>query len=432
MGVAFFTDANPIHPIAGDETLAVNKDHPHYKWYILTLVVVTNMVVVAIPSMGMSVLSKEISEDLGLNLVQVGLVWGVGSLPMIFTSLIGGMAGDRFGPRRVMVISTLLAGLLGAARGLADGYLALITVIILLGAVIPFATMSGFKSVGQWFPRSQLGLVNGLISMGMALGFLLGALVTATVLSPLLGGWRQVLIVYGITGALLSIPWFFTKPHPSTLQQTAAGHTSMRAAMSHVANLRNIWLLGFTLLGVSGAIQGLLGYLPLYLRNIGWEPALADATLSAFHTVSMLFVLPFALWSDRLGSRKRLLLTLTLILVIGTALLSVAAGPLVWVAVLLAGFMRDAFMAIFLTMVIETEGVGAAYAGTATGLTMSISGVGNVLAPPLGNSLAVLAPGAPFAFWSGMALAGMFCLMQVTGRPASAKLVATTPQPTTL
>jgi hypothetical protein len=83
-------------------------------------------------------------------------------------------------------------------------------------------------------------------------------------------------------------------------------------------------------------------------------------------------------------------------------------------------------------MVIETEGVGAAYAGTATGLTMSISGVGNVLAPPMGNSLAVLAPGAPFAFWSGMALAGMFCLMQVTGRPASAKLVATTPQPTSL
>ena len=410
----------------------MTANHRYYKWYILTLVILTNMLVVAVPSMGISVLSKEISQDLALDLVQLGLIWGVGSLPMIVTSLLGGVAGDRFGPKGVLVAGTLLAGLLGAARGLANSYLALVILVILLGAIIPFVTMSGFKSVGQWFPRSQLGLANGLISMGMALGFLLGALLSATVLSPLLGGWRPVLIAYGVAGALLSIPWFFSKSHQTAQPQQAVERPAMRTSIRHVTNLRNIWLLGFTLLGVSGAIQGILGYLPLHLRNIGWEPALADGALSAFHLVSMLFVMPIALWSDRLGSRKRLLLSLTLFLVIGAALLSVATGPLVWVAVLLAGFTRDAFMAIYLTMVIETDGVGAAYAGTATGLTMSISGVGNVLAPPLGNSLAVLAPGAPFAFWSGMALAGMFCLMQVTGRPASAKLVAPTPQPTSL
>ena len=103
----------------------------NYKWYILTLVVLTNMLAVAIPSMGMSVLSKEIADDLGLSLVQVGIVWGVG-----------------------------------------------------------------------------------------------------------------------------------------------------------------------------GCIQGLLGYLPLYLRTLGWEALRADGALSAFHTSSMIFVLPIALWSDRLGSRK--------------------------------------------------------------------------------------------------------------------------------
>jgi hypothetical protein len=62
---------------------------------------------------------------------------------------------------------------------------------------------------------------------------------------------------------------------------------------------------------------------------------------------------------------------------------------------LMAGFVRDAFMAIYITMVIETDGVGSMYAGTATGLTLAISGIGNFIAPPLGNSLAVLWPGAP-------------------------------------
>ena len=172
------------------------------------------MFVVAIPAMGTSVLAKEISEDLSLDLVQVGIVWGVGSLPAILTSLLGGAVGDKVGPRRVLIVSSLLAGILGAARGLAVDFLSLTVIVIVLGALIPFVAINCLKTVGQWFPAYQLGLANGLISMGMALGFLLGALLSATTFSPLLGGWRNVLIAYGIAGALFSIPWFFTRALP--------------------------------------------------------------------------------------------------------------------------------------------------------------------------------------------------------------------------
>ncbi|PKN94107.1 MAG: hypothetical protein CVU44_06805 [Chloroflexi bacterium HGW-Chloroflexi-6] len=389
----------------------VNQQSNH-KWYILTLVVLTNMFVVAMPAMGMSVLAKEISQDLSLNLVQVGVVWGVGSLPAILTSLLGGVIGDKIGPKRVLIAATLFAGLLGAARGLAVDFVSMTLIVILLGALIPFVAMSGIKTAGQWFPSHQLGLANGLISMGMAFGFLIGSLLSATTFSPLLGGWRNVLIVYGLLGALFSIPWYFSRVN-SNEAKTSAAALSMRKAVGHIVGLKYIWLLGLTLFGVSGAVQGILGYLPLYLRGIGWQPVHADGALSAFHTISMLFVLPIALWSDWLGSRKCLLLFATLMVALGSGLLSFASGGLVWTAVLLAGFVRDAFMAIFMTMVIETEGVGPAYAGTALGLTMAISGIGNVLAPPLGNSLASLWPGAPFVFWSGLTLFGMVCLLMV-------------------
>jgi MFS transporter, ACS family, D-galactonate transporter len=401
----------------------------NYKWYILILVVMTNMLVVAIPSMGMSVLSKEISQDLGLSLVQVGIVWGVGSLPGVFTSLLGGVVGDKIGPKQIMAVGSLLSGLLGAARGLAFDFISMTVVMILLGALIPFVTMNGIKTAGQWFPAHQLGMANGLISMGMALGFLLGSILSATTFSPLLGGWRNVLIVYGLAGALFCIPWFYTHTLPLS-QHTAGKQLSIRAAVLHVARLKNIWLLGFTLFGVGGCIQGLLGYLPLYLRGMGWEAIHADGALSAFHTISMIFVLPITLWSDRLGSRKRLLFLAALMVALGAGLLSVASGGLVWLAVLLAGFVRDAFMAIFLTMVIETDGVGPVYAGTAVGFTMAISGIGNLLAPPLGNSLAVLWPGAPFAFWAGLTIFGMICLSLVKRGTQSAKAIAIGPAAT--
>ena len=384
----------------------------HYKWYILFLVVMTNILVMAMPMMGMSVLSEEISQDLDLNLVQVGVVWGIGALPAIFSSLLAGVIGDKFGAKRVLVISSLLAGLAGAARGLTVDFLSLVVVVIFLGSLIPFVAMNGMKTVGQWFPAHQLGLANGFISMGMALGFLLGSLLSATTFSPLLGGWRNVLIVYGIAGAFFAIPWAFTR----TL--TLPGHKpgeglSMRTTMLHVLGLKNIWRLGFVLFGIGGCIQGILGYLPLYLRNIGWEAAQADGVLSAFHTISMVFVMPIALWSDRLGSRKRLLLLTSVMIMLGAGLLSVASGGWVWLSVLLAGCARDAFMAIFITMVIQTNGVGPNHVGTALGLTLAMNGIGNFLAPPLGNSQAVLWPGAPFLFWSILACLGIVSLFLI-------------------
>jgi MFS family permease len=383
-----------------------------YKWYILALVVLTNMFVMAIPMMGISVLAKEISQDLKLSLVQVGIIWGAGFMPSIITSLLGGAIGDKIGPKRILVVGSLTAGLLGAVRGLVPDFLSLVMVSILLGVIVPFVNLNGLKTIGQWFPSSQLGMANGLNAMGMALGFLIGSLFSATVFSPLLGGWRHVLMAYGLIAALFSILWFSTRALP--LSHHAAGQPhSIRKTVLHIAGLKNIWLLGLTLFGVNGCIQGMLGYIPLYLRSVGWETVRADGALAAFHTISMIFVLPIALWSDRLRSRKHLLFLAGLMVALGAGLLSVASGGWVWLGVMMSGFVRDGFMAILLTMIIETEGVGPIYAGTATGFIMAISSIAGVIAPPLGNSLAVFWPGAPFALWAGLAVFGISCLSLV-------------------
>ncbi|MBN2047310.1 MAG: MFS transporter [Anaerolineaceae bacterium] len=398
--------------------------NPKYKWYILALVVLTNMFIMAMPMMGLSVMSKEISEDLNLTLVQVGIVWGAGSLPGIVSALLGGMIGDKLGPKRVLVVGTLVGGLIAMSRGFAGSFMSLVVLQVLMGMVVPMALMNGIKTLGQWFPKRQLGLANGVQSMGMALGFMIGSLFSATTFSPLLGGWRNVLIVYGLLGALLSIPWFFTKS--VAVQTHAAGKAlSLRSALQHVISLKAVWLLGIALFGMSGAVQGSLGYLPLYLRGLGWEAGQADGVLSAFHTVSMAFVLPIALLSDRLRVRKPFLLIASLIIAAGFGLLSFVNGGAVWAAVLLAGFVRDGFMAIFMTKVIETEHVGPVYAGTATGFAMAISSIGNVLAPPIGNSLAGLWPGAPFVFWSMLSMLSFVCILFVKEARASQSEVVT-------
>ncbi len=383
----------------------------NYRWYILILAALTNTLAVAMPAMCLPVLFKEISGELDLSLVQIGLIWGIGALPGIFTSLAGGAIGDRFGPKRILSVGCMLVGLAGALRGLANDFITLSATVFLLGLLSPVVTMNVFKICGSWFPRRQLGLANGVLSMGMALGFLVGSMISATLLSPWLGGWRNVLFLYGAIALALSLPWYLTRPVPGEVGLSAGETTqSLRKTVSHVARIKTVWLLGLIALGISGGIQGALGYLPLYLRGLGWPAVSADGASATFHTMSLIFVIPIALWSDRLGSRKKVLMATALFIITGIGLLSIVDGIMVWFAVGLAGLVRDGFMGVFTTLIIETEGVGATYAGTAMGLVAAFSGLGSLVAPPLGNSLAGVAPSLPFIFWAALVVMSFFGL----------------------
>jgi hypothetical protein len=105
-----------------------------------------------------------------------------------------------------------------------------------------------------------------------------------------------------------------------------------------------------------------------------------------------------------------------LLIAFGTGLLSIVKGDAVWGAVIVAGLVRDGFMAIFFTMLFEIKGVGLAYSGTAMGFVMIFMGIGNLAFPPLGNSLAGLAASAPFIFWAALMVIGSLCIALITGQ----------------
>jgi MFS family permease len=387
-------------------------DGSRHRRYVLALSGVTAALAVAAPSMAMPVLFPEIAEDLRLSLVQVGAVWGTVSFAGLFAGLAGGTIGDRFGTKRTLAAACLLLGVVGASRGLSNGLVAMTCTVFLSGLVAATIPINLHKVCALWFSGRRLGAANAVISGGMALGFMIGSLISATVLSPWLGGWRYVLFLYGGIAVLISVPWALARVAPAEVERLAqgGGGPSIRRALSHVLRLRDVWILGTALLGVGGGVQGLLGYLPLYLRGLEWSAARADASLAGFHAVSLLAVFPLALLSDRVGSRRKLLVAATLMIAGGMGLLSIVDGVVIWVAVLMAGAVRDGYMAVFMTTVTELDGVGAEYAGTALGLAMTLSRVGGLIAPPLGNALAVYGPRAPFVLWTAMALLGLAAL----------------------
>lgn len=396
---------------------------------ILLLAGLTATLAAAAPTMAMPVLFPEMAGDLGLTLVQVGAVWGTVSFAGLFTSLLGGVIGDRFGARRTLAVACFLLGLAGASRGLAQGLATLSIFVFLTGLLTAAIPMNLHKVCATWFSGRDLGKANAVVSGGMALGFMIGSLISASILSPWLGGWRAVLLLYGGITILLSLPWALMRSAPRKRGRESSGvGPSIRVALSHVARLRDVWVLGIALLGVGSGVQGLLGYLPTYLRGAGWTASLADSALAGFHAVSLLAVLPLAVLSGRLRSRRIVLIAAGVLMACGIGLLSFVDGLAIWIAVLMAGLVRDGFMSVFMTTVTELDGVGAAYAGTALGFAMTLYRVGALIAPPVGNSLASSDPRLPFVLWAAMALFGVGAMLFLRRDPARCRVSGRRPR----
>ncbi len=393
----------------------MSANQSKYRWYILALVVVTSTVVSAIPFSCLPVLFEEISEDLGLSLLQVGSVWGMVSLAGIFVSLPAGLLGDRLGIRFIVGLSCLLSGILGAARGLSGTFFILSVTVFIHSIVRMMLPINITKTLGIWFRGKNLGLANGIGAMGMGLGLMLGPMISATILSPLLGGWRNVLFLYGALSVVVAVLWFIFGREPPQ-DRADAGQTStvpFRRAFSEVIRTRALWLIGLTLMLRIGCIMGMTGYLPLYLRRQGWPAASADGALSSFYATSTICVIPLASLSDKIGSRKTILLPALIVTLVCFGLLSVANSTMVWISMIISGIFMDGFMALIVTTLLETEGVKPEYSGTALGLVFTIAQLGGVFSPPLGNSLADINPGLPFVFWAGLSFIAIFTLASV-------------------
>jgi len=272
------------------------------------------------------------------------------------------------------------------------------------------------KAVGLWFRGKYLGMAMGISAMGVGLGLMLGPMISATVLSPWLGGWRNVLYMIGGVslgvGILLLI--FGKDPEAIVLDGRTAQKVPFRQAFSKLVRNKALWLLAVAAMFRIGSIAGMTGYLPLYLRDKGWAPASADGTLAVFFAVSTICVIPISLLSDRIRSRKAILIPGLIAPAISLSLIPSVSPAGVWVLMIITGIFMDSFMATMVTSLLETEGVGTVYAGTAIGMVFTVTQIGSIVSPPLGNSLAAQNPGSAFYFWAALSAIGLVVMFFTT------------------
>ena len=392
-----------------------SNSHKNYLWYALTLAASMFAFVVMMPEMCMPVLFNEISQELDLSLVQLGTIWGIVPLGSTVFLLASGAIGDRFGFKRTISVACLLSGIASASRGLSTGFVSLLVTSFLSGLMPALISISIAKATHIWFPRRQLGFVNSIIVTGGGLGTVVGSMISATFLSPLLGGWRHVLFFYGAIAIGLGIIWFFTIKDTRHEPATGAENTvPLGRSILKLFRIRALWLLSISFALYMGAIQSIAGYLPQYLKELGWSGVSADGALSALNLAATVGGIPLALLSDRIGRRKTVMFAAMLLSVISAALLPVVVNAfvLVWIIVIVIGAFRSAYQALTTTMCLESEFAGADYTGIATGFLFTISRLAAFISPPLGTAFTEINLGMPFIFWAALFAIGVFTLTQ--------------------
>lgn len=394
------------------------KQTSSYRWVMLALCALTPLCVVTLPGMSLPPLFATIGADLGLSLVEIGAIWGAGSFAGIFFALIGGTLGDRFGTRATLFTTCFLTGVFGLTRSFAVDFGTLLIAALLYGVFQAIIPVMLFKVASQWFPAEQLGMASGVISAGFAAGLMLGPLLSTSLILPALGSWRQVLVFYGGVAILFSLFWLVIHPVEQKAESGRSPRGSFAESLRHVMRLRHVWIIGIGGLGINACFQGFTGYLPTYLKAVGWADLDADRALAAFFLTSLIAVIPLSTLSDRLRLRRGFLIYAALMLSSGIGLLSVVDGALIIMVIAATGIVFDSFMAILNASVLEVEGVSQVYMGTAIGFATMIRNLGGTFSPPLGNSLTPIGLNVPFVFWSAM---GLLAVIVFTFLPKSKK-----------
>ena len=396
-----------------------DRQHSPYRWVILAMVSLSGFVTMGFPIAGLSALFSEIAASLGLDLIQIGVIWGVGMVMGIFTSFIGGSLIDYFGTRHALVFMCLAAGVFSAARGFAVDFWSLLLFSFLHGTLQPVLPLNFVKLNREWFASRQLGFAAGVMALGFALGAMLGSRFSATWLSPLLGGWRAVFVAFGLSSIVLGILWALLHPPVERKRSSRLNLRRLVVQARRVAGFRELRAIALAVFGAVGLAQGVIGYVPTYLREIGWAPVDADSAIPIFFLASLIGVVPISHLSDRIGNRRLVMTFGTSMMTLGTLIMYVADGNywLVMLAMVISGLCFDSFMALMGASITEVKGLNIALVGSALGFGGMLQNLGASMLPPLGNTLSVFSLNAPFLLWAASGVFATLVLLSYRGRP---------------
>lgn len=235
-----------------------------------------------------------IQRELGLDKVQMGLVFSAFSLAYVLFEVPTGRWGDRYGSRGVLTRIVVWWSCFTVMTGLAQGFIALLAIRFLFGAGEAGALPNSARVLRAWFPDAARGRAQGIVSTAMMLGGTLAPVVSQRLMDSL--GWRWTFFAFGLIGLAWAGAFYFwfrddPESHPATneaerrlIAEGRAGDASKTHApipWPLVFRSPDVWLLGCAMVTMAAIYNLLIAWYPKYLQEARGVSAADSATSSS-------------------------------------------------------------------------------------------------------------------------------------------------------
>jgi sugar phosphate permease len=302
---------------------------PHYAWVVLG---VTFLVLLASAAMRAtpSVLIVPLEKEFGWSRTTISFAVSVG---LLLYGLIGPFAAgfiNRYGPRRMMMASTLLIGF-GALSTIwvkqPWQLVALWGVLVGCGTGV-IAIVLGATVVQRWFAANR-GLALGMLTASAATGQLIFLPVLARIVEA--SGWRAAVITMAVVAVCLTpvvLIWMRDRPEDKGLLPLGAGRATAAtatapagtvpvanpfvaalSALAMASRSRVFWILAGTFFICGASTNGLVGtHLIPACMDHGIPEVQAAGLLAVMGLFDILGTTGSGWLSDRFDNRKLLLM----------------------------------------------------------------------------------------------------------------------------
>ena len=340
------------------------------------------VILLAIPPM-----VEEVRAELDISRGMLGFALGAWALLYIVTAPPAGRIIDRLGLRRSLTAGSLLVAASAALQAGAQGVVMLWLAIGIIGIGGPLVSLSAPKLVAVWFANPhERALAVGFYTSAPAIGGVFALLLTNSVLLPLFGDWRSVLLFEATLNLIAVLAWVLVSgrapSEPVTAEQPdvlAPGGAAAAKALLASTGVRLAMLLGIGTFFIS---QGLSAWLPNLLED---HSGLSARAASNWAAASLAVGIVARLVMPGLANpQRRSVMLHGLMIALGLAMVLLAVGPAGTdlVATLVLGF-RSALTSLVILVLMEADQVTTANVGLAYGLWFSAVQIGGALGPPV-------------------------------------------------
>ncbi|MDB5758474.1 MAG: transporter [Burkholderia sp.] len=248
------------------------------QWVALTFLMLAG-IVNYLDRSTLSIANHSISQEMGLNASQMGLLLSAFSIAYAFSQLPIGALLDKFGARAMLGLGMLVWSVAQLTGGLVQTLQQFLVARVFLGLGEAPQFPAGAKVVSEWFAVRERGGPTGIFVASSTIGPALAPpILTILMLSF---GWRTMFIIMGALGVAVALGWYAFYRNRNEVELTASemlylaegdsgSDVVQKLSFSEWKNLfrhRTTWGMLFGFMGVIYMVWLYLTWLPAYLEH---------------------------------------------------------------------------------------------------------------------------------------------------------------------